>query len=181
MLPSSTKVGRRLTRPFFYQGDVLEIAAISADTLLTWHKRGLIPEPTPREGGRGHRRLYSVREAFYLAILKKLADVHYPLGDANTLAGKLVNKVIALAFLSPGESIVALYPPDQFEDVPVHSDRTIARWMKERKLDFATFLDLTAFAEQVYGRYDRVLQSRRNSPARRQALAELLNSQPQRD
>jgi DNA-binding transcriptional MerR regulator len=173
---------RRIGRPFFYQGEVLDIAAISADTLLTWHKRGLIPEPAANQGGKGHRRLYSVADAFYLAILKKLVDAHYPLSDANALADKLRPKLIAWAFLQASdERIVALYPPDQIEGISGSSDPAIAAWMEHRKLDVVTFLDLKEFATQVHQRYIRVLEEKRNSPARGRALAELVRSELQRD
>src|SRR3974377_1011585 len=60
--------------PEFSHAEVLEITGLTADTLLTWHKRGVIVGSEGSQAlGRGHRRKYSEFEVVRLAIMKHLA------------------------------------------------------------------------------------------------------------
>jgi DNA-binding transcriptional MerR regulator len=60
-------------KPLFSHGETLEITGLTADTLLTWHKRGLVPRIGRRKHeGRGFRRRYSTVDVAYLVILKHL-------------------------------------------------------------------------------------------------------------
>ncbi len=64
----------KLQEPAFSHTETLRITGLTADTLHTWHKRGvLVAIAEQQRPGRGHRRRYSVLDLIYLALLRELS------------------------------------------------------------------------------------------------------------
>lgn len=79
--------------PQFRPPQVLRICQVDRVNLLDWHRRELIPDTRSGVTGRGHRRLYSVRDAVYINTVRILAEADAPLEEAALLAADLVDAV----------------------------------------------------------------------------------------
>ena len=81
--------------PRFRPPQVLRICKVDRDNLFDWHRRGLIPDARSGAKGRGHRRLYSVRDVIFINTFRILAEADAPLDEAARLATDAVEAVIA--------------------------------------------------------------------------------------
>ncbi len=79
--------------PRFRPPQILQICRVDRDNLLDWHRRELIPDARAGTKGRGHRRLYSVRDAIYINTVRILAEADAPLQQASLLASDMVDAV----------------------------------------------------------------------------------------
>jgi hypothetical protein len=91
-MPKAPKTYRE---PHYSHRDALFLAAISADQLQTWYKRGLITEFTDRPKQRGIRRKYSLLDLMYLVAFKEIAAAGVPLLAAGLAAVHTVKAMVA--------------------------------------------------------------------------------------
>jgi hypothetical protein len=85
----------KMQEPRFSHGETLRIDGLTADTLLTWHKRGVLVSISEHQPpGRGNRRRYSVLDLIYLAVLKEFAG-KIPLAAAGYIAVQAIRPVLA--------------------------------------------------------------------------------------
>jgi hypothetical protein len=157
--------------PRFRPPQVLRICRVERDNLLDWHRRDLIPETRPATG-RGHRRLYSVRDAIYINTVRILAEADAPLKEAALLASDMVD-VVTKVFTHQWTTAVD-FPllPDCF--VVMHRDsdgkwhhewlgaligeplpkRGLQQYMRESHLESAVVLDINSIVCMLF---DRIL------------------------
>lgn len=81
--------------PRFRPPQVLRICRVDRDNILDWHRRDLLPDARSTKG-RGHRRLYSVRDAIYINTVRILAEADAPLDEAALLAADMVDAAAEL-------------------------------------------------------------------------------------
>jgi DNA-binding transcriptional MerR regulator len=101
-----------LREPQFRLPEALAITGVDRRRLFQWHNRGLAPEPR-QTGGRGIRRLYSVRQLAHTYVLRLLADMAVPLPEAYKAAADAVDLIEEFIFLQ-GHTANA----DELEDLP---------------------------------------------------------------
>ena len=157
--------------PRFRPPQILQICRVDRDNLLDWHRRELIPDARVGTKGRGHRRLYSVRDAIYINTVRILAEADSPLQQASLLASDMVDAVTEAFCLQwttgrdfsdlPDCSVV-LYRMDGIwhhqwfgikgrEPIP---DGGLQRWMRDRFIESSVVLDINSI---VFTLFDRVL------------------------
>jgi DNA-binding transcriptional MerR regulator len=151
----------KLTHPIFSHAEALVIAGITAEGLLTWHRRGVAPETPNREPGRGRRRLYSTLDVVSLALIKRFADARYPLDIARDLAQRVLRNVALLVMARTATNHPARYlaitPDAKVELVPAAN---IQSWMDDRQMQELTLVDFGALIDQVRIRYWNVFDSK---------------------
>jgi hypothetical protein len=160
-----------LREPRFRPPQVLGICRVERDNLLDWHRRELIPDARAGAKGRGHRRLYSVRDAIYINTVRILAEVDAPLQQASLLASDMVDAVTGIFclqwktgrdFSELPDCAVVLYRSDNAwhhqwfgiksgESIPAGG---LQRWMRERYIESSVVLDINSI---VFTLFDRVL------------------------
>ena len=168
--------------PRFRPPQVLTICRVDRDNLLDWHRRELIPDARAGAKGRGHRRLYSVRDAIYINTVRILAEVDAPLQQASLLSSDMVDAVAETLCLQwkTGRDFSDL--PDCFvllhrmdgkwhhrwfgikggEPIP---EGGLQRWMRERYIESSVVLDINSI---VFTLFDRVLTEMGILPSTRQ-------------
>ena len=157
--------------PRFPPPQIREICRVEQDNLLDWHRRELIPDARPAKG-RGHRRLYSIRDAIYINTVRILAEADAPLNEASLLASDMVD-VVTKVFThqwTTGTDFQLL--PDCF--VLMHRDndgkwhhewlgaligkplpkRGLQQYMREYYLESAVVLDINSIVVMLF---DRIL------------------------
>jgi len=158
---------KKLEQPEFSHGETLQITGLTADTLLAWHKRGVVPDIGERDqGGRGHRRKYSAMNLAYLMVLKQLAG-KMPLVMAAMAAANAVPAILGtfmlLRYTEHADEIDALpslilvaYEDDagkiRFEvftskegqGLPVIPAGGIEKWMRSLNIQSATILNIVS-------------------------------------
>ena len=168
-------------KPLFSHGETLEITGLTADTLLTWHKRGLVPRIGRRKHqGRGFRRRYSTVDVAYLVILKHLAG-RVPLISAGLAAAHATSAILAVYEMArfteraeelhtlPGVTLVAYTDADGKTRFEVYSDREdagvplwpgggIQTWMRTAVIEAALVLDLSTIALALFARIGDVME-----------------------
>ena len=168
-------------RPMFSHGETLEITGLTADTLLTWHKRGFLPQLGKREQmGRGFRRKYTTFDVVYLVLLKHMVG-RVPMAFACVGAARAVDAVITVLEMaryadtlqnlnkSPGVSLVAFedcsgkFRFEVFADrpdagVPVWPGGGIQTWMRTAVVEWALILDLSTIALALFARIGDVME-----------------------
>ena len=157
--------------PRFRPPQILQICRVDRDNLLDWHRRGLIPDARAGTRGRGHRRLYSVRDAIYINTVRILAEADAPLQQASLLASDMVDAVTesfclqwktGRYFSELPDCAVVLYRIDRVwhhqwfginsgEPVP-HGG--LQRWMRDRFIESSVVLDINSI---VFTLFNRVL------------------------
>ena len=157
--------------PRFRPPQVLQICRVDRDNLLDWHRRELIPDARAGTKGRGHRRLYSVRDAIYINTVRILAEADAPLQQASLLASDMVNAVMesfslqwntGYDFSQLPDCAVVLYRLDKTwhhqwfgiksgESIP---DGGLQRWMRDRYIESSVVLDINSI---VFALFDRIL------------------------
>ncbi|MGO9231151.1 MAG: hypothetical protein ACLQKA_18330 [Bryobacteraceae bacterium] len=157
--------------PRFRPPQILQICRVDRDNLLDWHRRELIPDARAGTKGRGHRRLYSVRDAIYINTVRILAEVDAPLQQASLLASDMVDAVAEAfrlqwntgsEFGELPDCAVVLYRMDgtwhhQWFGIkgrkPV-PDGGLHRWMRDRFIESSVVLDINSI---VFTLFDRIL------------------------
>ncbi len=154
---------RRLQQ--FSHAEALAIAGLSAQALLTWHKRNLAPD-TPGREGKGNRRAYSRLDVIRLALVKRLAEAGCALIQAHALAGRLLllTKDRMRGTTGPGAEYLVLYPQAGCELVPAND---LAQWIKGRQPDQVMVIDFGAFIEQLRKRLRDVVELKLRLAAQR--------------
>ncbi len=161
------KVRAVVRSPLFSHAEALAIAGLSAEALLTWHRRGFAPETPGREARKGNRRAYSTLDVIGLALAKRLADAGCALSQAQALAGRLLLGAAKRTLgreARPGAEYLMLYPPAAWELVPASA---LAQQIVERRLEQVTVIDFGAFAGQVGTRYRDVFDLKLRIAAQR--------------
>ncbi len=170
-MPTITINEEFFREPRFRPPQVMRICRVERDNLLDWHRRELIPDARDGAKGRGHRRLYSVRDAIYINTVRILAETDSPLQQASLLASDMVDAVTESFILQwktgrdfselPDCSVV-LYRMDGMwrhqwfgikggEPIPAGG---LQRWMRERHIESSVVLDINSI---VFTLFDRVL------------------------
>jgi hypothetical protein len=168
-------------RPLFSHRETLEITGLTADTLLTWHKRGFLPHLGTRgQAGRGFRRKYTTVDVVYLVLLKHLAG-RVPMIAAGLAAAHAVDAVVTAFEMSryaetvdelqtqAGVSLVVFEDCDgklRFEvfsdrpnaGVPVWPGGGIQTWMRTAVVEWALVLDVSTIALTVFARIGDVME-----------------------
>lgn len=157
--------------PRFRPPQILQICRVDRDNLLDWHRRELIPDARAGTKGRGHRRLYSVRDVIYINTVRILAEADAPLQQASLLASDMVDAVTesfclqwktGRDFSELPDCAVVLYRIDRVwhhqwfgikgsESIP---DGGLQRWMRDRYIESSVVLDINSI---VFTLFDRVL------------------------
>jgi len=159
--------------PRFRPPQVLRICRVERDNLLDWHRRDLLPDARSTKG-RGHRRLYSVRDAIYINTVRILAEADAPLDEASLLAADMVDAVGELfpqqvATVRVGghvdlipDCLVVLYRFDRqwrhqwfgvrgYDPIPAGG---VQDWMRSLNLESAVVLDINSITMMLF---DRIL------------------------
>lgn len=157
--------------PRFRPPQVLRICRVERDNLLDWHRRDLIPETRPAKG-RGHRRLYSVRDAIYINTVRILAEADTPLKEAALLASDMVDAVTKVFSYQQKNACEIHLLPDCFVIMYRDSDgkwehewlgaligeplpkRGLQQYMREYYLESAVVLDINSIVAMLF---DRIL------------------------
>ena len=157
--------------PRFRPPQILQICRVDSDNLLDWHRRELIPDARAGTRGRGHRRLYSVRDAIYINTVRIQAEADAPLQQASLLASDMVDAVTesfclqwktGRDFSELPDCAVVLYRINRVwhhqwfginsgEPVP-HGG--LQRWMRDRFIESSVVLDINSI---VFTLFNRVL------------------------
>ncbi len=172
-----------MQEPEFSHGETLQITGLTADTLLTWHKRGVVPNIGERDqGGRGHRRKYSVAHLAYLMVLKELAG-RMPLPMAGMAAANALTAIVTTFALlrytenaadydaMPSLLLVAyedhsgqlkfeVFTDKEGEALPVLPDGRIDKWMRSLNIQSATILDIVTLTLTLFGKIGEVKENR---------------------
>jgi DNA-binding transcriptional MerR regulator len=157
--------------PRFRPPQVLRICRVERDNLLDWHRRDLLPDARTAKG-RGHRRLYSVRDAIYINTVRILAEADAPLDEAALLAADMVDAAAGLfprqvAAVHMGrhtdqmaDCFVVLYRFDgqwrnQWFGIngcdPIPSGG-LQGWMRSLNLESAVVLDINSITTMLFNR-----------------------------
>ncbi len=171
----------KLQEPWFSHGEALRITGLTADTLLTWHKRGVVPNIAEREQtGRGHRRRYCILDLLYLAVVKEFAG-KMPLVVAGLAAMQAVRAIIAtydmIRFAEsaedvseiPGISFVAYENETGQTKFDVFTEQDgpgvrkwpgggIQGWMRSQNIRAATVIDITTLTLELFAKIGDVLR-----------------------
>ena len=157
--------------PRFRPPEVLHVCRVERDNLLDWHRRDLIPE-TRQAKGRGHRRLYSVRDAIYINTVRILAEADAPLKEAALLASDMVDVVTKVFSYQQANACEIHQLPDCFVIMYRDSDghwqhewlgsligeplpkRGLQQYMRDYQLESAVVLDINSI---VFMLFDRIL------------------------
>jgi len=174
---------KKLEQPEFSHGETLQITGLTADTLLTWHKRGVVPNIGERDqGGRGHRRKYSVMNLAYLLVLKQLAGkmplLAAGIAAVNSTAG-IIGTFMLLRYTDDADEIDALPSPFlvSYEDeagqpkfevftnkegqgLPVVPLGGIEKWMRKLNIQAATILDIVSLTLTLFWKIADVKENR---------------------
>jgi hypothetical protein len=166
-------------KPQYSHRDALNVTGLTADTILTWHKRGLVPThagTVPK--GRGNRREYSEFDLAYLVVMKHLAPA-LPLAHAALAANSGAMMVHALNQLAghyataeelnamPTAILVAYQDADGTPRYEVlgHAglpsldplpEGGLPEWMRQRNLSTVTVLDLNMITFKLLGDIHRL-------------------------
>jgi hypothetical protein len=165
----------RLREPEFSHAEALEITGLTADTLLTWHKRGVVANTGGVKAmGRGHRRKYSVADLAYLSVLKHLSP-RMPLPFAVAVAADAQMAVIKTYDMMrfregldeidamPGVSLITyedatgqirfdLIADREEKGLPTWPAGGIATWMRQYGICSVTVIDMTTVTLTLFGR-----------------------------
>jgi len=170
--------------PEFTHAEVLEITGLTADTLLTWHKRGVVVGSEGSQAqGRGHRRKYSEFEVVRLAIMKHLAPtMALPMAAAGAAAASaMVFLVTQLAAYRetieeleamPGVRLLAyhdlagtprfdLVGDANFPGLEPLPSGGLAAWMRKTRVTIVTVLDINMITFTLYAAAEAVRMRRR--------------------
>jgi hypothetical protein len=160
--------------PRFRAPQVMRLCRVERDNLLDWHRRDLLPEARDAKG-RGHRRLYSVRDLIYVNTVRILAEADAPLDEAALVAADMVDAVTEIlphqiAAVHAGGHIdliadcfVALYRfsgewRSQWfgvrgcDSIPAGG---LQVWMRSLNLESAVVLDINSITMMLF---DRILE-----------------------
>jgi len=166
-------------KPEFSHAEVLEITGLTADTLLTWYKRGVVITSEGTEAkGRGHRRKYSEHDVTRLMIMKLLAPT-IPLPLASAMAGSASLMVLLASQMAafretrdeldemPGASLLAYHDSagrPRFDLVgDAHHEGLdplpaggISAWMRNAGVSAVTVLDINIIMFKLYAAFTNV-------------------------
>ena len=158
---------KKLEQPEFSHGETLQITGLTADTLLTWHKRGVVPDIGERDrGGRGHRRKYSAMHLAYLMVLKQLSG-KMPLVLAGMAAANAVPLILGTFMLlrytenadeieampslvlvayedDAGQTRFELFGSEEGQGIPTIPQGGIEQWMRALNIQSATILNIVS-------------------------------------
>ena len=160
--------------PRFRAPQVMRICRVERDNLLDWHRRDLLPEAREVKG-RGHRRLYSVRDLIYVNTVRILAEADAPLDEAALVAADMVDAVMGIypehiAAVHAGghvdlvpDCFVALYRFSGewrnqwfgvrgYDPIPAGG---LQAWMRSLNLESAVVLDINSITMMLF---DRILE-----------------------
>lgn len=124
----------KLQEPVFSHTETLQITGLTADTLHTWHKRGVLVAISEQQPpGRGHRRRYSVLDLIYLSLLREFSG-KIPLVAAGWVSVKGIQAVLGIYDL-----IRLCENADDFDQIP--SMALIAYEDEQGQTKFDVFMD----------------------------------------
>jgi DNA-binding transcriptional MerR regulator len=152
----------------YSHADALYIAQVSTDTLLTWHKRGIMPDASRDVQARGHRRKYSAHDLAYLLLLKAVAGAGWQLTSAQTYVKRArfsFRKIVEFARRRPAETLERPHRPllvllpigkaSIFNLQETFPD-DMSRWMRKKRTASVTIIDIDALAREFYRRVREV-------------------------
>ena len=173
----------KLEEPEFSHSETLHITGLTADTLLTWHKRGVVPNIGDRDqGGRGHRRKYSAMHLAYLMVLKQLSG-KMPLLMAGMAAANAVPLILGTFMMlrytenvdeieampslvlvayedDAGQTKFELFTSQEGKGIPVIPPGGIEQWMRALNIQSATLLNIVSLTLTLFGKIGDVKESR---------------------
>ena len=174
---------KKLEQPEFSHGETLQITGLTADTLLTWHKRGVVPDIGERDqGGRGHRRKYSAMHLAYLMVLKQLSG-KMPLVVAGMAAANAVPLILGTFMLlrytenadeieampslvlvayedDSGQTRFELFSSEEGRGIPTIPHGGIDQWMRALNIQSATILNIVSLTLLLFWNIGDVKEKR---------------------
>jgi hypothetical protein len=174
---------KKLEQPEFSHGETLKITGLTADTLLTWHKRGVVPDIGERDqGGRGHRRKYSAMHLAYLMVLKQLSG-KMPLLVAGMAAANAVPLILGTFMLlrytenadeieampslvlvayedDAGQTRFELFSSEEGRGIPTIPPGGIEQWMRALNIQSATILNIVSLTLLLFWNIGDVKEKR---------------------
>lgn len=174
---------KKLEQPEFSHGETLQITGLTADTLLTWHKRGVVPDIGERDqGGRGHRRKYSAMHLAYLMVLKQLSG-KMPLLMAGMAAANAVPLILGTFMLlrytenadeieampslvlvayedDAGQTRFELFSSEEGRGIPTIPPGGIEQWMRALNIQSATILNIVSLTLLLFWNIGDVKEKR---------------------
>ena len=174
---------KKLEQPEFSHGETLQITGLTADTLLTWHKRGVVPDIGERDqGGRGHRRKYSAMHLAYLMVLKQLSG-KMPLVVAGMAAANAVPLILGTFMLlrytenadeieampslvlvayedDAGQTRFELFSSEEGRGIPTIPPGGIEQWMRALNIQSATILNIVSLTLLLFWNIGDVKEKR---------------------
>ena len=174
---------KKLEQPEFSHGETLQITGLTADTLLTWHKRGVVPDIGERDqGGRGHRRKYSAMHLAYLMVLKQLSG-KMPLVMAGMAAANAVPLILGTFMMlrytenadeieampslvlvayedDAGQTRFELFSSEEGRGIPTIPFGGIERWMRALNIQSATILNIVSLTLMLFWNIGDVKEKR---------------------
>ena len=174
---------KKLEEPEFSHGETLQITGLTADTLLTWHKRGVVPDIGERDqGGRGHRRKYSAMHLAYLMVLKQLSG-KMPLLVAGMAAANAVPLILGTFMMlrytenadeieampslvlvayedDAGQTKLELFTSKEKQGIPTIPPCGIEQWMRALNIQSATILNIVSLTLMLFWNIGDVKEKR---------------------
>jgi hypothetical protein len=174
---------KKLEEPEFSHGETLQITGLTADTLLTWHKRGVVPNIGDRDqGGRGHRRKYSAMHLAYLMVLKQLSG-KMPLLVAGMAAANAVPLILGTFMMlrytenadeieampslvlvayedDAGQTKLELFTSKEKQGIPTIPPCGIEQWMRALNIQSATILNIVSLTLMLFWNIGDVKEKR---------------------
>ncbi len=80
----------KLNAPQFVNAEVMRATGLSTATVQTWANRGLITPASEKNPGLGQRRLYSLENVIWLAVMGRVTEFGLPVSMAGMIASGFV-------------------------------------------------------------------------------------------
>ncbi len=124
----------KFKEPAFSHTETLQITGLTADTLHTWHKRGvLVAIAEEQPPGRGHRRRYSILDLIYLSLLREFS------GKIPLVAAGFISVHGIQGVLGTYDLIRLCESAEDFDQIP--SAALIAYEDEQGQTKFEVFMD----------------------------------------
>ena len=169
----------KLQEPAFSPTETLRITGLTADTLHTWHKRGVLVAISEQQPpGRGHRRRYSVLDLIYLSLLREFSG-KIPLVAAGWISVQGVQAVLGTYDLIrlcesaedvgqiPSMALIAYEDEEGQTKFNVFTDKKqdgdlalppggIQSWMRSMNIRSAVVVDIATLTLQLFAKIGQV-------------------------
>jgi len=182
----------KLQEPAFSPTETLRITGLTADTLHTWHKRGVLVAISEQQPpGRGHRRRYSVLDLIYLSLLREFSG-KIPLVAAGWISVQGVQAVLGTYDLIrlcesaedvgqiPSMALIAYEDEEGQTKFNVFTDKKqdgdlalppggIQSWMRSMNIRSAVVVDIATLTLQLFAKIGQVTLEQQRRQKKKQA------------